>query len=64
MAQLAKSFDAAALITSPMVCTSLLIPKILLDAIDEAAIRDEPCSPNRSSLMRRWLIAGLRREAA
>jgi hypothetical protein len=61
MAQAAK-FDLAELVASPMICTSILIPKILLDAIDEAAVRDEPCSPNRSSLKRRWLIAGLRRE--
>ena len=42
----------------------VVLPASMADAIDEAAIRDEPCSPNRSSLMRRWLIAGLRREAA
>jgi hypothetical protein len=63
MAQTAK-FDAAALVASPMICTSLLIPQVLLDEIDKAAVRDDPSSPNRSSLMRRWLIAGLRREAA
>ena len=63
MAQ-AKLFSPDELVSSPMVCTSLLLPRVLLDAIDEAAVRDEPCSPNRSSLMRRWLIAGLRREAA
>jgi hypothetical protein len=63
MAQTAK-FDASSLVASPMICTSLLIPKVLLDEIDKAALNDDPSSPNRSSLMRRWLIAGLRREAA
>lgn len=64
MAQNAKSFDAAALVTSPMINTSLLIPKILLDEIDRAAMRDDPCSPSRSSWMRRALIDRLKREVA
>lgn len=38
--------------------------KILIDKIDEAAQADDPSAPNRSSLMRRFLIAGLKREAA
>lgn len=63
MAQNAK-FDAAALVASPMICTSLLIPKILLDEIDRAAVADDPSSPNRSSWMRRALVDRLKREAA
>lgn len=60
----AKSFDAGALVTSPMVNTSLLLPRVLLDEIDRAAIQDDPSSPNRSSWMRRALIDRLKREAA
>jgi hypothetical protein len=63
MAQTAK-FDPAALVTSPMICTSLLLPKVLLDEIDRAAVNDDPSSPNRSSWMRRALIDRLKREAA
>jgi metal-responsive CopG/Arc/MetJ family transcriptional regulator len=60
----AKSFDAGALVRSPMVNTSLLLPQVLLDEIDKAAIQDDPSSPNRSSWMRRALIDRLKREAA
>lgn len=63
VAQAAK-FDASELVTSPMVNTSLLIPRILLAEIDRAALRDDPCSPSRSSWMRRALIDRLKREAA
>lgn len=59
-----SSFDAGALVTSPMVCTSLLLPRVLLDEIDKAAIQDDPSAPNRSSWMRRALIDRLKREAA
>lgn len=50
------------LITSPMLHVGVKLPKILLDRIDAAAVRDDSASPNRSSLIRRYLIAGLRRE--
>lgn len=63
MAQTAK-FDTSALIASPMIRTSLLLPRILLDEIDRAAGCDDPSSPNRSSWMRRALIDRLKREAA
>lgn len=51
------------LVCSPMVHVALKLPKILLDRIDAAAVRDDSSVPNRSSLMRRYLIAGLRRES-
>jgi metal-responsive CopG/Arc/MetJ family transcriptional regulator len=57
-------FAAADLITSPMRHMTLLVPEILVDAIDAAAVRDDPSSPNRSSFVRRAIIAALRREAA
>jgi hypothetical protein len=57
-------FDPAALVTSPMKCTSLLLPQALLDEIEKAAVNDDPSSPNRSSWMRRALIDRLKREAA
>jgi metal-responsive CopG/Arc/MetJ family transcriptional regulator len=59
-----NKFDATALVTSPMINTSLLLPKVLLEEIDKAATRDDPSSPNRSSWMRRALIDPLKREAA
>jgi metal-responsive CopG/Arc/MetJ family transcriptional regulator len=62
--KMAHKFDAAELVSSPMKNTSLLLPQILLDEIDRAAVRDDPSSPNRSSWMRRALISALRREAA
>ena len=49
------AFNAEELITSPMVYVGIRLPKILID---------NPSAPNRSSLMRRFLIAGLKREAA
>ena len=58
----ATKFDATALVTSPMVNTSLLLPRGLLDEIDRAATRDDPSSPNRSSWMRRALIDRLKEE--
>ena len=57
-------FDASDLLTSPMTHFSMLLPRVLLDRIDEAAKRDDPSCPNRSSWCRRALIAALRREAA
>lgn len=50
------------LVTSPMVHIGLKLPKVLLDRIDAAAAQDDPSCANRSSKMRRYLIAGLRRE--
>lgn len=50
------------LVASPMIHIAFKIPKVLLDRIDAAAVRDDSSVPNRSSLMRRYLIAGLRRE--
>ncbi|MDA9542287.1 hypothetical protein ACM41_39965 [Bradyrhizobium sp. CCBAU 21362] len=58
------TFDADELVTSPMVYVGIRLPKILIDKIDDAAQADDPSAPNRSSLMRRFLIAGLKREAA
>lgn len=58
------NFDAAELLTSPMVHLTMLVPKALLNHIDEAAQRDDPSCPNRSSWIRRSMIAALRREAA
>lgn len=52
------------LVASPMVHLNMLVPKVLLDQIDEAAQRDDPSAPNRSSWARRALISQLRREAA
>lgn len=50
------------LVCSPMVHVGLKLPKVLLDKIDSAAALDDPSCKNRSSKMRRYLIAGLRRE--
>ncbi|MHC6154806.1 hypothetical protein ACVSQB_23795 [Bradyrhizobium elkanii] len=50
------------LVCSPMVHIGLKLPKVLLDRIDAAAALDDPSCANRSSKMRRYLIAGLRRE--
>ncbi|MGY4333578.1 metal-responsive CopG/Arc/MetJ family transcriptional regulator [Bradyrhizobium sp. LB7.2] len=58
------AFNADELVTSPMVYVGIRLPKILIDKIDDAAQADDPSAPNRSSLMRRFLIAGLKREAA
>lgn len=57
-------FEAHELLTSPMQHVTMLLPKILIDQIDQAAQNDDPSSPNRSSWMRRALISALRREAA
>ena len=57
-------FTPDELVASPMVNTSLLLPRVLLDEIDKAAIQDDPSSPNRSSWMRRAMIDRLKREAA
>jgi metal-responsive CopG/Arc/MetJ family transcriptional regulator len=57
-------FDAAELVTSPMKHVTMLLPEVLLDKIDAAAERDDPSCPNRSSFIRRSIIAALRREAA
>ncbi|MGY0572405.1 hypothetical protein ACTGJ9_016115 [Bradyrhizobium sp. RDM12] len=59
-----SAFSADELIASPMIHVGIKLPKILIDKIDEAAQADDPSAPNRSSLMRRFLIAGLKREAA
>lgn len=56
--------DAAELLVSPMRHVTLLLPQVLLDHIDAAAKRDDPSCPNRSSWIRRSMIAALRREAA
>lgn len=61
---MAIKFDAAELIQSPMVNTSVLLPRVLLDEIDKAAVRDDISAPNRSSVIRRALIGYLKREAA
>lgn len=61
---MANKFDAAELVSSPMRNTSLLLPQVLLDEIDRAAVRDDPSAPNRSSWMRRALVERLKREAA
>jgi metal-responsive CopG/Arc/MetJ family transcriptional regulator len=63
MAQPAE-FDPIELVASPMVSTCFLLPRILLDEIDRAAVRDDASAPNRSSVIRRALIGYLRREAA
>lgn len=57
-------FDASELIASPMRNVSILLPQVLLDAIDKAAVQDDPSSPNRSSWIRGALIGRLKREAA
>jgi hypothetical protein len=57
-------FTPDELVSSPMVHATFLLPKVLLDFVDQAARRDDPSSPNRSSWMRRALIGQLRREAA
>ncbi|MET3307912.1 hypothetical protein [Bradyrhizobium diazoefficiens] len=59
-----RSFDTHELVSSPMQHVTMLLPKVLLDHIDQAAQLDDPSSPNRSSWMRRALISALRREAA
>ncbi|MGY2902943.1 hypothetical protein [Bradyrhizobium sp. URHC0002] len=59
-----QAFNTDELIASPMTHLTLLVPRILLDRIDQAAAIDDPSSPNRSSWMRRALIGQLRREAA
>ena len=56
--------DPADLLVSPMKHLTLLVPQLLLDHIDQAATRDDPASPNRSSWIRRSIIAALRREVA
>lgn len=60
---MAHKFDAAALVTSPMKCVSILLPEVLISAIDKAALDDDPSAPNRSSWIRGALIGRLRREA-
>ena len=57
-------FDPAALVASPMLNISVLLPKMLLEEIDRAAVRDDPSAPNRSSWIRRALISRLKREYA
>lgn len=57
-------FNVDELIASPMTHLTMLVPKILLDRIDEAAKLDDPSAPNRSSWARRALINQLKREAA
>jgi metal-responsive CopG/Arc/MetJ family transcriptional regulator len=57
-------FDTTALVSSPMRNISVLLPQVLLNEIDKAAVRDDPSAPNRSSWIRRALIGGLKREAA
>jgi metal-responsive CopG/Arc/MetJ family transcriptional regulator len=53
------------LVTSPMVSISLYIPKALVESVDRLASDDDPSAPNRSSVVRRAIIAHLRRlEAA
>jgi metal-responsive CopG/Arc/MetJ family transcriptional regulator len=52
------------LIASPMRPVAFTLPKVLVDAIDKAAVRDDEASPNRSSLVRRALIQFLRRQEA
>jgi hypothetical protein len=59
-----SKFDASELLVSPMVHATFLLPKVLLDRIDEAAKYDDPCAPNKSSWIRGALIQRLRREAA
>ena len=59
-----SKFDAAELLVSPMKHVTMLLPQVLLDHIDEAAKRDDPSAPNRSSWIRRALIGRLKREAA
>jgi hypothetical protein len=56
--------DPTELLSSPMVHATFLLPKILLDHVDEAARRDDPSCPNKSSWIRGALIQRLRREAA
>lgn len=57
-------FDAAELVASPMKHVTMLLPEVLIEKIDEAAQRDDPSCPNRSSFIRRSIVAALRREAA
>lgn len=58
------AFDAAELASSPMVHVGMKLPRLLLDKIDEAAIKDDESCRNRSSVMRRALVQFLRRDAA
>lgn len=58
-----EKFAAADLVTSPMKCVSILLPEVLISAIDKAAFDDDPSAPNRSSWIRGALISRLRREA-
>ncbi|UFX46135.1 hypothetical protein HAP47_0005335 [Bradyrhizobium sp. 41S5] len=57
-----EPFAADELITSPMTHVALRLPKVLVDRIDAAAAVDDPSSPNRSSLVRRFIVQGLRRQ--
>jgi metal-responsive CopG/Arc/MetJ family transcriptional regulator len=57
-------FDPTELVESPMRNVSISLPQLLLNAIDKAAGRDDPSSPNRSSWIRGALIGRLKREAA
>jgi hypothetical protein len=57
-------FDPSALLTSPMKHATFLLPQILLDHVEQAAKRDDPSCPNKSSWIRGALIQRLRREAA
>lgn len=59
-----SDFDAKTLTFSPMVRVSLALPQKLLKALDDQAARDDASTPNRSSVIRRYLISGLRREDA
>jgi metal-responsive CopG/Arc/MetJ family transcriptional regulator len=61
---MAHKFDATELVASPMRNISVLLPQVLLDEIDKAAVRDDPSAPNRSSWIRGALIGRLKREAA
>ncbi|MDR6305939.1 metal-responsive CopG/Arc/MetJ family transcriptional regulator [Nitrobacter vulgaris] len=56
--------DLTDLTYSPMVRVSLALPQKLLKALDAQATKDDASAPNRSSVIRRYLIGGLRREAA
>ncbi|GEC14659.1 hypothetical protein [Nitrobacter winogradskyi] len=56
--------DLSDLNCSPMIRVSLALPQKLLRALDDQATKDDASAPNRSSVIRRYLIGGLRREAA
>ncbi|MCS3476268.1 metal-responsive CopG/Arc/MetJ family transcriptional regulator [Bradyrhizobium elkanii] len=60
---MAHKLDATELTKSEMQCVSLLIPKALLAAIDEAAGKLDPSAPNRSCFIRGAIIQKLRRNA-